>query len=123
MQTEKSEQLRSVASDTRGKHRISAELKRLEQETRFLEMVCKFMSVFHGNALLLIGRMGRRIHRGIDGSRDLKISQVADAGYCNNILRKFYLISPCDGVIVQSRYRYREQSSLPRSEGKRHPNR
>ncbi|XP_009592070.1 guanine nucleotide-binding protein subunit gamma 1-like isoform X1 [Nicotiana tabacum] len=39
MQSESSEQLRSVvaATDTRGKHRISAELKRLEQETRFLE--------------------------------------------------------------------------------------
>ncbi|KAL4567319.1 hypothetical protein LXL04_022900 [Taraxacum kok-saghyz] len=37
MQTEKLEQVRSVAADTRGKHRISAELKRLEQETRFLE--------------------------------------------------------------------------------------
>ncbi|KAM7485272.1 hypothetical protein LguiA_001281 [Lonicera macranthoides] len=31
-----SEQVRS-ATDTRGKHRISAELKRLEQEARFLE--------------------------------------------------------------------------------------
>ncbi|XP_031097617.1 guanine nucleotide-binding protein subunit gamma 2-like [Ipomoea triloba] len=30
------QQIRSVA-DLRGKHRISAELKRLEQETRFLE--------------------------------------------------------------------------------------
>ncbi|XP_076901293.1 guanine nucleotide-binding protein subunit gamma 2-like [Bidens hawaiensis] len=37
MQTEKSEPLRSGAADTRGKHRISAELKRLEQETRHLE--------------------------------------------------------------------------------------
>ncbi|XP_055813585.1 guanine nucleotide-binding protein subunit gamma 1 isoform X1 [Solanum dulcamara] len=39
MQSESSEQVRSVvaAADTRGKHRISAELKRLEQETRFLE--------------------------------------------------------------------------------------
>ncbi|KAL3506007.1 hypothetical protein ACH5RR_031389 [Cinchona calisaya] len=36
MQSVSSEQVRSVA-DTRGKHRISAELKRLEQETRFLE--------------------------------------------------------------------------------------
>ncbi|KAK1418812.1 hypothetical protein QVD17_27959 [Tagetes erecta] len=34
MQTET---IRSVAADTRGKHRISAELKRLEQETRHLE--------------------------------------------------------------------------------------
>ncbi|XP_052190467.1 guanine nucleotide-binding protein subunit gamma 2-like isoform X2 [Diospyros lotus] len=33
-----SEQARSAAAaDTRGKHRISAELKRLEQEARFLE--------------------------------------------------------------------------------------
>lgn len=37
MQTANSEQVRSVAADTRGKHRITAELKRLEQETRFLE--------------------------------------------------------------------------------------
>ncbi|CAI9762188.1 unnamed protein product [Fraxinus pennsylvanica] len=39
MQAESSEEVRSVAgaTDTRGKHRISAELKRLEQETRFLE--------------------------------------------------------------------------------------
>ncbi|KAM0069371.1 hypothetical protein Hdeb2414_s0001g00001001 [Helianthus debilis subsp. tardiflorus] len=39
MQTERSESIRSVAADTRGKHRISAELKRLEQETRHLEMI------------------------------------------------------------------------------------
>lgn len=41
MQSESSEQVRSVvaATDTRGKHRISAELKRLEQETRFLEVL------------------------------------------------------------------------------------
>ncbi|CAK9160646.1 unnamed protein product [Ilex paraguariensis] len=39
MQSGSSEQVRSVAAatDTRGKHRISAELKRLEQEARFLE--------------------------------------------------------------------------------------
>ncbi|GER54773.1 G-protein GAMMA SUBUNIT 2 [Striga asiatica] len=39
MQTGSSGELRSAAgsTDTRGKHRISAELKRLEQETRFLE--------------------------------------------------------------------------------------
>ncbi|KAI3459438.1 hypothetical protein Pfo_016101 [Paulownia fortunei] len=39
MQTGSSVEVRSVvgATDTRGKHRISAELKRLEQETRFLE--------------------------------------------------------------------------------------
>ncbi|XP_022846948.1 guanine nucleotide-binding protein subunit gamma 2-like [Olea europaea var. sylvestris] len=39
MQSESSEEVRSVAgaTDMRGKHRISAELKRLEQETRFLE--------------------------------------------------------------------------------------
>ncbi|KAI5649304.1 hypothetical protein M9H77_35309 [Catharanthus roseus] len=36
MQSGSLEQVRSVA-DTRGKHRISAELKRLEQEARFLE--------------------------------------------------------------------------------------
>ncbi|PIN13406.1 hypothetical protein CDL12_13975 [Handroanthus impetiginosus] len=39
MQTGSSGEVRSVvgATDARGKHRISAELKRLEQETRFLE--------------------------------------------------------------------------------------
>ncbi|CAA0814185.1 Guanine nucleotide-binding protein subunit gamma 2 [Striga hermonthica] len=39
MQTGSSGELRSASgsTDTRGKHRISAELKRLEQETRFLE--------------------------------------------------------------------------------------
>ncbi|CAK9165024.1 unnamed protein product [Ilex paraguariensis] len=39
MQTERTELMRSVvaATDTRGKHRISAELKRFEQEVRFLE--------------------------------------------------------------------------------------
>ncbi|XP_011073473.1 guanine nucleotide-binding protein subunit gamma 2 [Sesamum indicum] len=39
MQTRSPGELKSVvgATDTRGKHRISAELKRLEQETRFLE--------------------------------------------------------------------------------------
>lgn len=30
------------AVDTRGKHRISAELKRLEQEARFLEVILLF---------------------------------------------------------------------------------
>ncbi|KAK6138662.1 hypothetical protein DH2020_027592 [Rehmannia glutinosa] len=39
MQTGSSGEVRSVvgATDTRGKHMISAELKRLEQEIRFLE--------------------------------------------------------------------------------------
>ncbi|KAH6777982.1 G-protein gamma subunit 2 [Perilla frutescens var. hirtella] len=39
MQTPSLEEVESVvaAADTRGKHRISAELKRLQQETRFLE--------------------------------------------------------------------------------------
>ncbi|KAL6532373.1 Guanine nucleotide-binding protein subunit gamma 2 [Orobanche gracilis] len=40
MQTGPSGEVRSVvagATDTRGKHRISAEFKRLEQEVRFLE--------------------------------------------------------------------------------------
>lgn len=31
-----------AAGDTRGKHRIQAELKRLEQEARFLEVCCCF---------------------------------------------------------------------------------
>lgn len=35
------QQVRSVA-DTRGKHRISAELKQLEQEARFLEVSLSF---------------------------------------------------------------------------------
>ncbi|CAH1427152.1 unnamed protein product [Lactuca virosa] len=37
MQTEGSEVVRSMAADTRGKHRISAALKRLEQEADSLE--------------------------------------------------------------------------------------
>nr|KAJ0204707.1 hypothetical protein LSAT_V11C500253460 [Lactuca sativa] len=37
MQTEGSEVVRSMAADTRGKHRISAALKRLEQEAHSLE--------------------------------------------------------------------------------------
>lgn len=53
MQSESSEQVRSVvaAADTRGKHRISAELKRLEQETRFLEVL--LMSLINFFVLLL----------------------------------------------------------------------
>lgn len=43
MQTEDG-RLMAVA-DTRGKHRISAELKRLEQETRFLEVCFLFYKV------------------------------------------------------------------------------
>ncbi|KAG6423311.1 hypothetical protein SASPL_113704 [Salvia splendens] len=41
MQSGSSGEVRSGvgAADTRGKHRISAELKRLEQEIRFLEVV------------------------------------------------------------------------------------
>lgn len=38
MQTGESEQVRSVAADTRGKHRISAALKRLHQETLSAEV-------------------------------------------------------------------------------------
>ncbi|XP_057783324.1 guanine nucleotide-binding protein subunit gamma 2-like [Salvia miltiorrhiza] len=37
MQSANSEEAGMAATDTRGKHWISAELKRLEQETRFLE--------------------------------------------------------------------------------------
>ncbi|KAL8100177.1 guanine nucleotide-binding protein subunit gamma 2-like [Apium graveolens] len=37
MESDDSEQMRSVVPDTRGKHRILAELKRLEQEARFLQ--------------------------------------------------------------------------------------
>ncbi|KAJ0803243.1 hypothetical protein HanPI659440_Chr03g0137661 [Helianthus annuus] len=39
MQIEKLESIKSVAADTRGKHRVLAELKRLEQETHHLEVV------------------------------------------------------------------------------------
>ncbi|GFZ14167.1 hypothetical protein Acr_24g0003570 [Actinidia rufa] len=35
-----SESVAVAATDTRGKHRISAELKRLEQETSGLRIVC-----------------------------------------------------------------------------------
>ncbi|KAL9992874.1 hypothetical protein Hdeb2414_s1108g00982781 [Helianthus debilis subsp. tardiflorus] len=52
MQTERSESIRSVAADTRGKHRISAELKRLEQETRHLEL-CWFLAGLIYVALLV----------------------------------------------------------------------
>lgn len=38
MESDDSEQMRSVVTDTRGKHRILAELKRLEQEARFLQV-------------------------------------------------------------------------------------
>ena len=41
------------ATDTRGKHRIQAELKRLEQEARFLE-VCFYSYVFFFFVCLLI---------------------------------------------------------------------
>ncbi|XP_057467393.1 guanine nucleotide-binding protein subunit gamma 2-like [Actinidia eriantha] len=37
MQSESAVRSAAMANDARGKHRISAELKRLEQETRFLE--------------------------------------------------------------------------------------
>ncbi|KZV28530.1 guanine nucleotide-binding protein subunit gamma 2 [Dorcoceras hygrometricum] len=39
-------EVRSVvgATDVRGKHRIAAEVKRLEQETRFLELSKKMMN-------------------------------------------------------------------------------
>lgn len=42
MQTEGSEVVRSMAADTRGKHRISAALKRLEQEAHSLEVFLLF---------------------------------------------------------------------------------
>ncbi|KAJ0603250.1 putative G-protein gamma [Helianthus annuus] len=37
MQIEKLDSIKSAAADTRGKHRVLAELKRLEQETHHLE--------------------------------------------------------------------------------------
>ena len=43
--TQRVNSLPSAAADTRGKHRIQAELKRLEQETRFLEVSCFFFLV------------------------------------------------------------------------------
>lgn len=36
--TQRLHSLNTVSADTRGKHRIQAELKRLEQEVRFLEV-------------------------------------------------------------------------------------
>lgn len=58
MQSGNSEEVGSVvaqaATDARGKHWISAELKRLDQETRFLEVNLyiyihtKFLLVFNG---------------------------------------------------------------------------
>lgn len=44
MQSARLDQVR-LGSDTRGKHRISAELKRLEQETRFLEVSSVFSNL------------------------------------------------------------------------------
>lgn len=46
MESDDSEQMRSVVTDTRGKHRILAELKRLEQEARFLQ-VCTLYLCFY----------------------------------------------------------------------------
>lgn len=49
MESDDSEQTRSLITDTRGKHRILAELKRLEQEARFLQVspytICFYICV------------------------------------------------------------------------------
>lgn len=44
-----------AAADTRGKHRISADLKRLEQETRFLEV--NSLSYFDGFFEVLVSNI------------------------------------------------------------------
>lgn len=50
------QQLRSAAvADIRGKHRISADLKRLEQETRFLEV--NSLSYFDGFFEVLVSNI------------------------------------------------------------------
>ncbi|KAL6292097.1 hypothetical protein ACE6H2_000239 [Prunus campanulata] len=88
------------AADTRGKHRIQAELKRLEQEARFLEVEKMTWGVAEESAIIrkswnnwkrwtrpqLHARkhMALLIHSGIDGLKALKIQKVADAGYCDD---------------------------------------
>ncbi|KAL8238523.1 hypothetical protein R6Q59_015090 [Mikania micrantha] len=63
----------------------------------------------------LTGPLDRQIRHGINGSRDLKISRVADAGYYNNIFHNFinFHLRFVQCHFLQSHYKYRELSSLP----------
>lgn len=48
--------------------------------------VCRFLASGFGSESCLFNgtaQTGQQIHHGIDGSRDLQISQDADAGYFN----------------------------------------
>ncbi|GFZ08794.1 hypothetical protein Acr_20g0006020 [Actinidia rufa] len=90
MQSESAVRSAAAANDTRGKHRISAELKRLEQETRFLEIAeyCgnKTRSITSSVMPLFsitIEQMAQQILHGIGGLKDPKSRRVADAGFCD----------------------------------------
>ena len=43
---------RALTPEIKGKHRITAELKRFEQETKFLEVVLSFLLLFFLNSLV-----------------------------------------------------------------------
>ncbi|KAF5962172.1 hypothetical protein HYC85_003381 [Camellia sinensis] len=99
----------AAAADTRGKHRISAELKRLEQEARLLESPefpaerkdsgnCLQWEIFDSYLgrkswnnlkkwrrpqLRARKQMARQVLTGIGGLKDPKIHRVADAGSCD----------------------------------------
>nr|GMD75529.1 guanine nucleotide-binding protein subunit gamma 2-like [Ipomoea batatas] len=102
------QQMRSVA-DTRGKHRISAELKQLEQEARFLEeeleqvdrmekasAVCKDVTSHQSHAKEVLSTFAPelqvlRTHSGIGGLKDQQMHLVAGAGYFDHswLIRNF----------------------------------
>ncbi|KAL6894630.1 hypothetical protein ACP4OV_008728 [Aristida adscensionis] len=87
------------AADLRGRHRIQAELKKLEQEARFLEeeleeleKTDKVSSALQQYVFSYNGKKSRpstakplvlQISPGIDGLKDHKICTDANAGFCD----------------------------------------
>ncbi|KAF8401771.1 hypothetical protein HHK36_012717 [Tetracentron sinense] len=93
-----------AANDTRGKHRILAELKRLEQETRFLEQELEELEKTQKIAARLGNQTGSATPKqmalqtphGIDGLKAPKIRKVADAGYFDcHPFQDLSLVLPC----------------------------
>ncbi|RAL38403.1 hypothetical protein DM860_002381 [Cuscuta australis] len=88
-----SEQQVGSVADTRGKHRISAELKQLEQEARFLEAILEFEMRISDYAYMpdlkqpYWERWAPRVPFGINGLNDRRTRLSAGAGYFDRSTR------------------------------------
>ncbi|KVH15482.1 hypothetical protein Ccrd_025925, partial [Cynara cardunculus var. scolymus] len=128
----RTEQVRSMAADTRGKHRISAALKRLEQETHSIQQskatnltrLVLSSQISNNSPHLYVGfsmtlkqgripcspqQMVQQLRYGIDGSKGHKISLIVDAGYCDHGLCHF-IISCIETNVVLTKYYTRRTS-------------